>query len=65
MANIKKLWLTGGILALLIFCCSRCMQPGVSRSQDPRGEAYAGSQTAIDRDPVADLVRTHYIAVYR
>jgi hypothetical protein len=47
MLKKSKLSLTGCILALLIFCCSRCMQPGDRHSRDPRGEAYAGSRSCL------------------
>jgi len=46
MAKIKKSWLTGGLLALLIFFCARCMQSR-EKNADPRGEAYAGSRSCL------------------
>lgn len=45
MAKINKLWMLSGILTLLVFFCSRCIQSQDSgRAGDPRGEAFAGSQ---------------------
>lgn len=46
MATIKKLWAIGGLLTLLIFFLSRCIQPrDAGPATDPRGEAFAGSST--------------------